>query len=114
MEVIGRQRDRLLGCLKGRKFQCCRLERHADHHMHGSRPFQLLRNLPDAPQLPFSCECSCWGCWLLGQAVQLLDVVSVSAAAGGAGCCVSQCNCSCCELLPKGSAWSSDLVQQQH
>jgi alkane 1-monooxygenase len=31
-----------------------RLERHADHHMHGSRPFQLLRNLPDAPQLPFS------------------------------------------------------------
>ncbi len=33
-----------------------RLERHADHHMHGSRPFHLLRNLPDAPQLPISCE----------------------------------------------------------
>lgn len=34
--------------------------------MHGSRPFQLLRNLPDAPQLPFSCE------WLRGLAAWLL------------------------------------------
>lgn len=41
----------------------CRLERHADHHMHGSRPFHLLRNLPDAPQLPISCE------WLQGEGV---------------------------------------------
>ncbi|PSC73069.1 alkane 1-monooxygenase [Micractinium conductrix] len=31
-----------------------RLQRHADHHIHGTRPFQLLRDVPEAPQLPFS------------------------------------------------------------
>ncbi|KAL4431961.1 hypothetical protein ABPG77_000228 [Micractinium sp. CCAP 211/92] len=31
-----------------------RLQRHADHHMFGTRPYQLLRDLPEAPQLPFS------------------------------------------------------------
>lgn len=31
-----------------------RLQRHADHHMFGTKPYQLLRDLPEAPQLPFS------------------------------------------------------------
>jgi alkane 1-monooxygenase len=29
------------------------LPRHADHHANASRPFQVLRHLPEAPQLPF-------------------------------------------------------------
>ncbi|CAL5229287.1 g12584 [Coccomyxa viridis] len=29
-----------------------RLQRHSDHHAHASRPYQMLRNVPDAPQLP--------------------------------------------------------------
>ncbi|KAL4459083.1 hypothetical protein ABPG75_013948 [Micractinium tetrahymenae] len=31
-----------------------RLQRHADHHMFGTKPYHLLRDLPEAPQLPFS------------------------------------------------------------
>ncbi|CAK0787090.1 hypothetical protein CVIRNUC_010306 [Coccomyxa viridis] len=29
-----------------------RLQRHSDHHAHAHRPYQMLRNMPDAPQLP--------------------------------------------------------------
>jgi alkane 1-monooxygenase len=28
------------------------LPRHTDHHMNGSRPYQTLRSVPGAPQLP--------------------------------------------------------------
>lgn len=31
-----------------------RLQRHADHHLWGNRPYQLLRDIPEAPQLPYS------------------------------------------------------------
>lgn len=31
-----------------------RLQRHAHHHLHAAAPYQLLRDLPDAPQLPMS------------------------------------------------------------
>ncbi|KAK9811874.1 hypothetical protein WJX72_011589 [[Myrmecia] bisecta] len=31
-----------------------RLQRHADHHLDGSKSFQLLRDAPEAPQLPAS------------------------------------------------------------
>ena len=31
-----------------------RIQRHSDHHIHAFRPYQLLRKLDDAPQLPFS------------------------------------------------------------
>jgi alkane 1-monooxygenase len=31
-----------------------RLQRHADHHLCGARPYQLLRDVSEAPQLPFS------------------------------------------------------------
>ncbi|BDA50515.1 Alkane 1-monooxygenase 2 [Coccomyxa sp. Obi] len=31
-----------------------RLQRHSDHHAHASRPYQALRNIPEAPQLPAS------------------------------------------------------------
>ena len=30
------------------------LQRHSDHHQKVSRPYQLIRHLPDAPQLPAS------------------------------------------------------------
>ena len=30
-----------------------RIQRHSDHHMHSYRPYQILRQLDQAPQLPF-------------------------------------------------------------
>lgn len=30
-----------------------RIQRHSDHHMHAYRPYQILRRLDRAPQLPF-------------------------------------------------------------
>ena len=30
-----------------------RIQRHSDHHMHAYRPYQILRKLDQAPQLPF-------------------------------------------------------------
>lgn len=31
-----------------------RLQRHADHHLHGTKPYHLLIDYPEAPQLPCS------------------------------------------------------------
>ncbi|KAK9804012.1 hypothetical protein WJX73_001214 [Symbiochloris irregularis] len=31
-----------------------RLQRHSDHHAHADRPYQMLRDIPEAPQLPAS------------------------------------------------------------
>src|SRR5439155_2873388 len=28
------------------------LQRHSDHHIHGARPYQLLQNIEQSPQLP--------------------------------------------------------------
>merc|ERR1712032_108836 len=30
-----------------------RIQRHSDHHMHAYRPYQILRQFENAPQLPF-------------------------------------------------------------
>jgi len=45
-----------------------RIQRHSDHHMHAYRPYQILRKMDDAPQLPYdylysillSYNPSCW------------------------------------------------------
>lgn len=31
-----------------------KLQRHADHHVHGTRPYQMLCDIEESPQLPFS------------------------------------------------------------
>ena len=30
-----------------------RIQRHSDHHMHSYRPYQILRKMDDAPQMPY-------------------------------------------------------------
>ena len=41
-----------------------RIQRHSDHHVHSYRPYQILRKIDKAPQLPFdylySMLLACW------------------------------------------------------
>lgn len=52
--------------------------------MHGARPFHLLRDLPEAPQLPFSYPVR-WGLGLLAQGLPLADCFAGTPTQGVVG-----------------------------
>lgn len=62
-----------------------RLQRHADHHLHGSRPYHLLRNLPDAPNLPASYPAMMLLSTLPPLFFRVMDPLADAAAASQAG-----------------------------